>query len=64
MTTFFNKKFGLQVDKMVMKNRHKKLRTLLLDMKTLLDLSEFGWNESCQMVIAKDEVWDDCLKVL
>ena len=63
MTVSFNKEYGLQIDKEVLKNRHKKLRAVYMDMKTLLDQSGFGWDANRQMVTASDKVWDDYLKV-
>ncbi|OVA18483.1 Myb/SANT-like domain [Macleaya cordata] len=62
MLELFNTKFGLQLDKEVLKNRYKKLRTQYNAMSTLLSNSGFRWDETRQLVTADDSVWDDYLK--
>ncbi|XP_010278767.1 PREDICTED: L10-interacting MYB domain-containing protein-like isoform X2 [Nelumbo nucifera] len=62
MLALFNSKFGLELDKDALKNRHRKLRMQYNAMKTLLDHSGFCWDETRQMVTAADIVWDDYLK--
>ncbi|XP_042511176.1 uncharacterized protein LOC122086442 isoform X2 [Macadamia integrifolia] len=63
MVALFNSKFGFQLDKEVLRNRHKKLRLQYNAIKTLLDHGGFCWDETRQMVTAEDQVWDDYLKV-
>ncbi|KAF8401398.1 hypothetical protein HHK36_012336 [Tetracentron sinense] len=62
MITLFNAKFGSQYDKDVLRNRYKTLRRQYNDIKILLDQSGFSWDETRQMVIADDIVWDDYIK--
>ncbi|KAK9274192.1 hypothetical protein L1049_019006 [Liquidambar formosana] len=63
MVTLFNKKFGLGVEKDVLKNRLKKIRLRYYAMKYLLDHGGFRWDDTRQMVTADDHVWDDYIKV-
>ncbi|XP_042505006.1 uncharacterized protein LOC122081790 isoform X3 [Macadamia integrifolia] len=63
MVALFNTKFGFQLDKEVLRNRHKKLRLRYNAIKTLLDHDQFLWDETRQMVTAEDKVWDDYLKI-
>ncbi|XP_043695598.1 uncharacterized protein LOC122646171 isoform X2 [Telopea speciosissima] len=63
MVALFNTKFGFQLDKEVLRNRHKKLRLQYNAIKTLLDHDGFRWDETRQMVTAEDKVWDDYLKI-
>ncbi|KAI3983826.1 hypothetical protein MKX01_011534 [Papaver californicum] len=60
MLKLFNNKFGLQLDREVLKNRYKKLRTQYNAINVLLD-NGFQWDEARQMVTADDSVWDDYL---
>ncbi|KAI3961670.1 hypothetical protein MKX01_030602 [Papaver californicum] len=60
MLELFNNKFGLQLDKEVLKNRYKKLRTQYNAINVLLD-NGFQWDEARQLVTADDSVWDDYL---
>ncbi|KAI3883256.1 hypothetical protein MKW92_000388 [Papaver armeniacum] len=62
MLELFNNKFGLQLDKEVLKNRYKKLRTQYNAINVLLD-NGFQWDEARQLVTADDSVWDDYLQV-
>ncbi|KAI3966669.1 hypothetical protein MKW92_014092 [Papaver armeniacum] len=61
MLELFNNKFGLQLDKEVLKNRYKKLRTQYNAINVLLD-NGFQWDEARQLVTADDSVWDDYLQ--
>ncbi|KAL7235113.1 hypothetical protein ACSBR1_018576 [Camellia fascicularis] len=54
----FNDRFGSQHDKYVLKGQYKSLKKLYHDMKNLLELGEFSWDESRQMVTGPDDVWD------
>ncbi|KAK3211208.1 hypothetical protein Dsin_015914 [Dipteronia sinensis] len=58
MITSFNEKFLSHHDKDVLKNRYKHLRRLYNEIKTLLQHSGFLWDETRDMVIAEDHIWD------
>ncbi|MBA0564786.1 hypothetical protein Golob_009696 [Gossypium lobatum] len=62
MVTSFNVKFGSHYDKDVLKNRYKHLRRLYNDIKILLEQSGFSWDETRDMVIAEDSVWNAYIK--
>ncbi|CAL5360601.1 unnamed protein product [Camellia sinensis] len=59
----FNDRFGSQHDKYVLKGQYKSLKKLYHNMKDLLELGEFSWDESRQMVTGPDDVWDAYTKV-
>ncbi|KAK6947337.1 Myb/SANT-like domain [Dillenia turbinata] len=63
MASLFNNKFGLGIEKDVLKNRLKKLRLRYNAVKNLLEQQGFHWDDSRQMVVAEDHVWDDYIKV-
>lgn len=63
MLTLFNAKFGPQHSKRVLRHRHKKLCKYYSDVTFLLKQDGFSWDESQQMVIAADHVWDAYTKV-
>ncbi|XP_022757921.1 L10-interacting MYB domain-containing protein isoform X2 [Durio zibethinus] len=52
-----------QVNKDVLKNRHKTLRNLYRGVKNLLNQKVFTWDATRQMVIADNKVWDEYIKV-
>ncbi|XP_059623457.1 L10-interacting MYB domain-containing protein-like [Cornus florida] len=54
----FYKKTGLKWDKDQLKNRFSVLRKQYGIMKSLLDQSDFKWDEATGAIIAKDEVWN------
>lgn len=58
MLTLFNAKFGPQHGKRVLRHRHKKLWKYYSDVMFLLKQDGFSWDETQQMVIADDYVWD------
>ncbi|KAL5785946.1 hypothetical protein ACOSQ2_008338 [Xanthoceras sorbifolium] len=62
MLTMFNAKFGSQYDKDVLKSRYTNLWKQFNDVKNLLDQAGFSWDETRQMVIADDYVWDAYIK--
>ncbi|KAG2406550.1 uncharacterized protein HKW66_Vig0058060 [Vigna angularis] len=59
----FNEKFGFEYSLEILKNRHKTLRRQYNLIKSLLQLDGFAWDETRQMVIADDCVWQDYIKV-
>lgn len=62
MLTVFNAKFGSQYDKDVLKSRYTNLWKQFSDVKNLLGQSGFSWDESRQMVVADDYVWNAYIK--
>lgn len=63
MLAVFNAKFGSQYDKDALKLRYTNLWRQFNDVKNLLGQNGFSWDETRQMVIADDYVWDAYLKV-
>lgn len=63
MLAVFNAKFGSQYDKDVLKGRYATLWKQFNDVKILLGQSGFSWDETRQMVVADDSVWDAYIKV-
>ncbi|KAI3976228.1 hypothetical protein MKX01_019174 [Papaver californicum] len=61
MTALFNEKFGFQYDKDILKNRFKSLRRKYNEITTLLN-NGFQWDQTMQMVVADDEMWDTYVK--
>ncbi|XP_010274349.1 PREDICTED: L10-interacting MYB domain-containing protein-like isoform X2 [Nelumbo nucifera] len=62
MIASFNENFGFQYEKDVLKNRYKNLRRQYNNIKILLGQSGFSLDETQQMVIADNCVWDDYIK--
>ncbi|KAK9039745.1 hypothetical protein V6N11_014938 [Hibiscus sabdariffa] len=58
----FYKKTGLKWDKEQLKNRYGVLRRQYVLVKSLLDQSDFSWDESTGDIIGKDEAWADFIK--
>ncbi|WCJ30413.1 L10-interacting MYB domain-containing protein [Euphorbia peplus] len=63
MLAVFNAKFGSQYDKDVLKSRYTNLWRQFNDVKNLLGQSGFTWDETREMVVADDYVWNDYLKI-
>ncbi|XP_065850849.1 L10-interacting MYB domain-containing protein [Euphorbia lathyris] len=63
MLAVFNAKFGSQYDKDVLKSRYTNLWRQFNDVKNLLGQSGFTWDETREMVVADDYVWNAYLKV-
>ncbi|KAF5207001.1 Myb/SANT-like DNA-binding domain protein [Thalictrum thalictroides] len=63
MTTLFNRKFGYQYEKDVLKNRYKSLRRKYNEITAFLNQNGFHWDGVRQMVVADDQVWDNYIKV-
>uniref|UniRef100_A0A2N9HVL4 Myb/SANT-like domain-containing protein n=1 Tax=Fagus sylvatica TaxID=28930 RepID=A0A2N9HVL4_FAGSY len=62
MLTLFNGKFGSKYGKSFLKHRYKKLLKYYTDMKSLLEVKGFSWDEMQQKVAADDYVWDNYIK--
>ncbi|CAA7054193.1 unnamed protein product [Microthlaspi erraticum] len=62
MSSSFTAKFKFPYGKDVLKNRHKTLRNLFKSVKNLLREDGFSWDETKQMVVADNSVWDQYLK--
>ncbi|KAF5455319.1 hypothetical protein F2P56_024911 [Juglans regia] len=62
MIASFNTKFGFDYGMDILKNRYKTLRRQYNVIKNLLDLDGFAWDDTRQMVIADDYVWQDYIK--
>ncbi|XP_057959471.1 uncharacterized protein LOC131151960 isoform X2 [Malania oleifera] len=62
MVKRFNVKFKSRHDKDVLKNRYKHLRRQYNEIKILLEKSGFSWDDTREMVIAEDHVWDAYIK--
>ncbi|KAL7205170.1 hypothetical protein ACSBR2_018157 [Camellia fascicularis] len=62
MLSMFSAKFGTQHDKDILKNRYSTLWKQFNDVKNLLDQSGFSWDDTQQMVVAEDYVWDTYTK--
>ncbi|KAL0330883.1 UNVERIFIED_CONTAM: hypothetical protein Sangu_1633800 [Sesamum angustifolium] len=63
MLAVFNAKFGSQYDKDVLKGRYTNLWKLFNDVKNLLGQKGFSWDETQQMVVADDYVWEAYIKI-
>ncbi|PIN17903.1 hypothetical protein CDL12_09429 [Handroanthus impetiginosus] len=63
MLAIFNAKFGSQYDKDVLKGRYTNLWKLFNDIKNLLGQNGFSWDETRQMVVADDHIWDAYIKI-
>ncbi|KAI3472998.1 hypothetical protein Pfo_030081 [Paulownia fortunei] len=63
MLAVFNAKFGSQYDKDVLKGRYTNLWKLFNDIKNILGQNGFSWDETRQMVVADDYVWDAYIKI-
>lgn len=59
----FNVKFGSKYDRDILKGRYTNLWKQFNDVKILLGQSGFSWDETRQMVVADDSVWDAYIKV-
>ncbi|KAJ1375364.1 Myb/SANT-like domain [Sesbania bispinosa] len=62
MLKLFNKKFDAQYDKTFLKHRYIKLGNYYTEVKNLLGLKDFSWDEKQQKIVADDYVWDSCIK--
>ncbi|XP_021627819.1 uncharacterized protein At2g29880 [Manihot esculenta] len=63
VTHDFNKKFGMSLEENQIKNRYNVMKKEYGVVKTLLSHTGFGWDETRQMVVADDKVWDSYIAV-
>ena len=53
---------GLKWDKDQLKNRYDVLKMQYVTIKALLDQSDFDWDENTDIIMAKDDIWDNYIK--
>ncbi|XP_014519647.1 L10-interacting MYB domain-containing protein isoform X1 [Vigna radiata var. radiata] len=58
----FYSKTGLKWDKEQLKNRYSVLRRQYSIVKSILDQSDFSWDESTGSITANDEIWAEYIK--
>ncbi|MBA0680852.1 hypothetical protein Goari_012529 [Gossypium aridum] len=58
MSLSFMESFGLQPDEESLKDHHKSLGKQYRDMRILIDQRVFSWDETRQMLTARDDVWE------
>lgn len=63
VTRDFNKKFGMNLEENQIKNRYNVMKKDYGVVKTLLGHTGFHWDETRQMVVADDKVWDSYIGV-
>jgi len=59
----FYSKTGLKWDKEQLKNRYSVLRRQYTIVKSILDQSDFSWDESTGSITANDEIWAEYIQV-
>lgn len=59
----FYSKTGLKWDKEQLKNRYSVLRRQYSTVKSILDQSDFTWDEATGSIRANDDVWAEYIKV-
>lgn len=64
MAVMFKERFGLQYDIDILKSHYKSLGKLFNDVKNILGQRGFFWDETCHLLTAYDDFWDDYIKVL
>lgn len=62
-TRDFNKKFSMNLEENQIKNRYNVMKKDYGVVKTLLSNPDFCWDETRQMVVADDKVWDSYIAV-
>ncbi|KAK4562307.1 hypothetical protein RGQ29_004973 [Quercus rubra] len=63
VTRDFNKKFVMNLEENQIKNRYNVMKKDYGVVKALLSNTGFGWDETRQMVVADDKVWDSYIMV-
>ena len=61
--TKVKEKTGLEPTASNAKNKYKNWRTRYREVKQLLSMSGFGWDDTLKMVTAEDDVWDNLEQV-
>lgn len=59
----FSEKFGVQSDIYMLENRYTSLMKEYNDINSLLDQNGFAWDETQQIIVADDDVWEAYIKV-
>lgn len=59
----FHSKTGLKWDKEQLKNRYSVLRRQYSTVKSIIEHSDFSWDESTGSIMAKEEVWAEYIRV-
>ncbi|EOY11394.1 Uncharacterized protein TCM_026587 isoform 1 [Theobroma cacao] len=62
MVAMFNVKFGCQYDEDALKSQARDLRRQYNNIKILLEQNGFSWDDTREMVIAEDYIWDTYIK--
>ena len=64
IVAMFNVKFGCHYDEDALKFQARHLRRQYNDIKILLEQNGFSWDDTREMVIAEDYIWDAYMKVI
>lgn len=59
----FHSKTGLKWDKEQLKNRYSVLRKQYATVRSILEQSDFSWDEATGSIMAKEDVWSEYIKV-
>lgn len=62
MLSLFNGKFGSKYSKSFLRRRYKKLLRYYTDVKGLLEVEGFSWDEKQQKIAANSYIWDSYIK--
>ncbi|XWS42424.1 hypothetical protein CRYUN_Cryun16bG0013100 [Craigia yunnanensis] len=62
IVAMFNVKFGCHYDEDALKSQARHLRRQYNDIKILLEQNGFSWDDTREMVIAEDYIWDAYMK--
>lgn len=63
MTLMFKEKFGVQYEQHILENRCHSLMKQYNEISNLLNQNGFAWNETLQMIVADNDVWESYRKV-
>lgn len=63
ITTSFNEKCKLQYDNQALQDRYAYFMKQFNEVECLLNQKGFSWDDTIQMVVANDEVWEAYNKV-
>lgn len=59
----FSEKFGVQFDTHMLENQYMNLMKEYNDISSLLDQNGFAWDETLQIIVADDDIWEAYIKV-